>query len=48
LARDGDAIAITPRVFDTLMMFLRNPQRLLTKEELLQAIWPDAAVEEAT
>jgi DNA-binding winged helix-turn-helix (wHTH) protein len=47
LARDGDAIAITPRVFDTLVMFLRNPQRLLTKEELLQAIWPDAAVEEA-
>jgi len=29
------------------VMFLRSPQRLLTKEELLQAIWPDAAVEEA-
>lgn len=47
LAREGDVIAITPKVFDTLVVFLRNPQRLLTKEELLQAIWPDAAVEEA-
>jgi DNA-binding winged helix-turn-helix (wHTH) protein len=47
LTRDGAPLAITPRVFDTLVMFVRHPQRLLTKEELLQAIWPDTAVEEA-
>ena len=47
LTRDGLAIAITPRVFDTLVMFLRRPGRLLTKEELLSAVWPDATVEEA-
>ena len=28
-------------------MFLRHPGRLLTKEELLQAVWPDTTVEEA-
>jgi DNA-binding winged helix-turn-helix (wHTH) protein len=47
LTREGSAIPITPKVFDTLLTFLRNPGRLLTKEDLLQAIWPDTAVEEA-
>jgi DNA-binding winged helix-turn-helix (wHTH) protein len=47
LTRDGAAIPITPKVFDTLVTFLRNPGRLLTKDDLLQAIWPDTAVEEA-
>ena len=47
LTRDGEMIAITPRVFDTLVAFLRRPGRLLTKDDLLQSVWPDAAVEEA-
>lgn len=47
LTREGSAIPITPKVFDTLVIFLRNPGRLLTKDDLLQAIWPDTAVEEA-
>lgn len=47
LTRDDEAIAITPKVFDTLVVFLDNPGRLLTKDELLQAIWPGTAVEEA-
>ena len=47
LTRDGKAIAITPKVFHTLVAFLQSPGRLLTKEELLAAVWPDIAVEEA-
>lgn len=47
LTRDGESIPITPRVFDTLVVFLRHPGRLLTKDALLQAVWPDATVEEA-
>jgi DNA-binding winged helix-turn-helix (wHTH) protein len=47
LTREGSAIPITPRVFDTLVTFLRHPGRLLTKEDLLHSIWPDTAVEEA-
>jgi DNA-binding winged helix-turn-helix (wHTH) protein len=47
LTREGSALPITPKVFDTLVTFLRNPGRLLTKDDLLQAIWPDTAVEEA-
>src|SRR5687767_15333506 len=47
LTRDGQAIAVTPKVFATLVAFLRSPGRLLTKEELLTEVWPDATVEEA-
>ena len=45
--RDGVVIPITPKVFDTLLVLLRHAGRLLTKEELLQAVWPDTVVEEA-
>ena len=47
LTRDGEVIGITPRVFDTLAVFVRHAGRLLTKAELLEAIWPDTSVEEA-
>lgn len=47
LTRDGEPIPITPRVFDTLVVFLDHPGRLLTKDALLASVWPDAAVEEA-
>jgi DNA-binding winged helix-turn-helix (wHTH) protein len=47
LTRDGRALAITPRVFATLLAFLQQPGRLLTKDELIAQVWPDAAVEEA-
>ncbi len=47
LTRGGDSIPITPKVFETLVVFLRHAGRLLTKDELLQAVWPDTSVEEA-
>ena len=47
LLRDGKPVPITPRVFDTLLAFLRNPGRLLTKRELIAIVWPDTTVEEA-
>ena len=47
LTRDGEPVAITPKVFDTLVVFLGHAGRLLTKEDLLQAVWPDTTVEEA-
>ncbi|HEV1287855.1 MAG TPA: winged helix-turn-helix domain-containing protein [Bryobacteraceae bacterium] len=36
------AVAIPSRVFDLLLYMVRNPRRLLTKEELLTAVWADA------
>jgi DNA-binding winged helix-turn-helix (wHTH) protein/tetratricopeptide (TPR) repeat protein len=44
--RDGTKIALPPKAFDLLLYMVRNPLRLLTKEELLRAVWPDSFVEE--
>lgn len=40
-------ICLTPKAFDTLVFLVRNCGRALTKEELLQEIWPNTYVEEA-
>src|SRR5580700_3869544 len=39
-------ISLTPRAFDVLLFLVQNPNRLVTKEELLQAVWGDTFVEE--
>lgn len=46
LIRAGQVIPIEPKAFRVLLLFLRNPQKLITKEELLDAVWSDAAVTE--
>src|SRR5215468_2145082 len=43
---NGAPLSLTPKVFDTLLCFVRNPGRVLTKDELLKQIWPDTFVEE--
>jgi eukaryotic-like serine/threonine-protein kinase len=47
LLRDGQAVALQPKSFDILLLLVRNPGRLVTKEELLSTIWPKMVVEEA-
>ena len=46
LLRGRKEIALRMKVFDTLRVLVENAGKLLTKEELLAAIWPDAVVEE--
>src|SRR6476619_674261 len=46
LLRDGKPVPITPKVFDTLVLFLENSGRLLEKNELLLRIWQDHFVDE--
>ena len=46
LLRNGEPIPLRLKVFDTLRVLIENAGRLVTKEELLQAIWPDTTVEE--
>jgi DNA-binding winged helix-turn-helix (wHTH) protein/tetratricopeptide (TPR) repeat protein len=43
----GRSVELTAKVFETLLLFVRNPGRLLTREELAGALWPDAAVQDA-
>jgi DNA-binding winged helix-turn-helix (wHTH) protein/tetratricopeptide (TPR) repeat protein len=45
--RDGHTITISPRTFDLLVYFVLNPQRIVTKDELMDALWPDSHVEES-
>ena len=47
LLRDGHAVVLQPKAFDTLLLLVRNPGRLITKEELLSTIWPKLVVEES-
>src|ERR1700689_5592285 len=39
-------VPLTPRAFDVLLFLVQNPNRLVTKEELLQAVWGGTFVEE--
>ena len=45
--KDGQPVPFTPKAFDLLAVLASNSGRLLTKEHLMQAVWPDAIVEEA-
>src|SRR5262249_26135010 len=40
-------VPLTPKVFETLLLLVQNAGRLVTKEYLLQNVWPEAFVEEA-
>ena len=48
LLRDGRPVALTPKAYDLLHLLASKPGRLVTKEELLAAIWPDAFVSDAS
>ncbi|HKA19108.1 MAG TPA: winged helix-turn-helix domain-containing protein [Blastocatellia bacterium] len=41
-------ILLTPKAYQTLLVMVENHGRIVTKGELLQKVWPDAYVEEAT
>jgi predicted ATPase/DNA-binding winged helix-turn-helix (wHTH) protein/Tfp pilus assembly protein PilF len=40
----GSEIKLRPKVYETLKYLVENPGRLIGKEELMQAVWPDAFV----
>ncbi len=46
LLRDGAVVPLPAKTLDLLLTLLRRAPRLATKEEILAAVWPDAAVEE--
>src|ERR1041385_9192418 len=46
LFRKDREIPLTPKVFDTLIVLLENSSHVLTKQELMQQVWPDSFVEE--
>jgi predicted ATPase/DNA-binding winged helix-turn-helix (wHTH) protein len=44
---DGRAIRVGARAFDLLLVLVQRRDRVVSKTELLQAVWPHAVVEEA-
>jgi DNA-binding winged helix-turn-helix (wHTH) protein len=48
LRRGGERIALEPQVFDLLVYLVRNRERVVSKDDLLQAIWGGRIVSEST
>src|SRR5262245_58437014 len=46
LLRNGDAVPLSLKVFEILMVLIENRGQLLEKDELLRQVWPDTVVEE--
>src|SRR6185436_3127960 len=47
LLRDGRNVALTPKAIDLLCILVEHRGRLVTKEQLLQALWPSTFVQES-
>src|SRR5262245_14084087 len=47
LWRGAEALALTPKAFAVLHYLVTHPDRLVSKDELLDAVWPEVAVTEA-
>jgi eukaryotic-like serine/threonine-protein kinase len=47
LMRDGRMTPLPPKVFDTLLVLVENSGRVVSKDELMQSLWPDTFVEES-
>ncbi|MEO6193938.1 MAG: winged helix-turn-helix domain-containing protein, partial [Thermoanaerobaculia bacterium] len=46
LRAQGKPVALTRRAFDTLLYLVRHPGRLVTRDELIAAVWGETIVEE--
>jgi DNA-binding winged helix-turn-helix (wHTH) protein/Tol biopolymer transport system component len=44
LVKGGETLRVEPKAFRVLLFLLRNPRRLVTKDEILNAVWNDCAV----
>lgn len=47
LLRNGEAVALPPKLFDLLVLLAQNPGKLLDKDLLLEKLWPGTHVEES-
>ena len=47
LTREGAPVSLAPKAFELLLFMVQNPGRLLTKEQIMQAVWPGSFVEDA-
>jgi TolB-like protein len=48
LTRGSEAVAIGPQVFDLLLFLVQNRERVVSKDDLIQAVWAGRIVSEST
>lgn len=46
LLRGGDPVPLTPKAFQLLLVLVRRSNEVVSKDELMKAVWPDTFVEE--
>jgi TolB-like protein/Flp pilus assembly protein TadD len=47
LSHEGDAVALPPKVFETLVLLIENKGRVVRKEDMMKILWPDRYVDES-
>jgi len=47
LSRSGASVPLSSKAFEVLIYLVANPGRVVTKDELLKAVWPESFVEES-
>jgi eukaryotic-like serine/threonine-protein kinase len=47
LLRGNQPVAITPKTFEALLILVRHSREVVSKNDLMNELWPDAFVEEA-
>ncbi len=48
LMRGDEVVPLTPKAFDTLLVLVKNPGKVVSKDSLLDQVWKDTFVEEST
>jgi DNA-binding winged helix-turn-helix (wHTH) protein/tetratricopeptide (TPR) repeat protein len=48
LLRQGQRVSLTPKAFDLLVLLVQSRGEILSKDELMRKVWPDAVVEETS
>jgi DNA-binding winged helix-turn-helix (wHTH) protein len=47
LMKGEEAVPLTPKTFDVLLLLVQNAGGTVTKDELMKAVWRDSFVEES-
>ena len=47
LFRGGEILPLSPKIVETLLVLVENHGNLVSRDELLKAVWPDTFVEES-
>ena len=47
LTREGNPVPVTPKVFDTLLLLVQNQGCVVSKQKMMDTLWPDVFVEES-